>query len=228
MGHEFVGEIHEAGPGLQTFKKGDCVVAPFTITCGSCFYCKGGMSSRCISSRLFGLPVIHGGQADFVRVRLVDSSFVHAPDGIDRKKLVLMADIFPTGYFVAFNTFEDLLSSSIERGTVLIFGCGPVGLFALISARSYRPKHLIAIDKVPSRLQMAKTLGAEAWNLQDNETSLRERAMELTKGRGADIIIEVVGHADALRMGFDLLRPFGRISSVRIHNEQIPWTGNGG
>ncbi|EXM15039.1 hypothetical protein RAB80_007401 [Fusarium oxysporum f. sp. vasinfectum] len=228
MGHEFIGEIHQAGPGLQDFKKGDCVVAPFTINCGSCFYCKGGMSSRCALSRLFGSPALDGGQAEFVRVPLADSSLVHAPNGIDKKKLVLMADIFPTGYFAALNAFKGLTSSTIEESSVLIFGCGPVGLFALVSARSYRPKHLIAVDRVPSRLQTAKALGAETWNLQDGDMPLRERVMELTEGRGADIVIEVVGHADALRMGFDLLRPFGRISSVGIHNENIPWTGNEG
>ncbi|CVK96554.1 probable zinc-containing alcohol dehydrogenase [Fusarium mangiferae] len=228
MGHEFIGEIHEAGPGLQDIKKGDCVIAPFAINCGSCFYCKRGMSSRCVHSSLFGPPALDGGQAEFVRVPLADSSLVHAPNGIDKKKLVLMADIFPTGYFAALNAFKGLPTSTVEESLVLIFGCGPVGLFALISARSYRPKHLIAVDKVPSRLQMARALGAETWNLEDGDIPLKERVMKLTDGRGADIVIEVVGHADALRMGFDLLRPFGRISSVGIHNENIPWTGNEG
>ncbi|KAF5615254.1 alcohol dehydrogenase [Fusarium sp. NRRL 25303] len=211
MGHEFIGEIHEAGPGLQDIKKGDCVIAPFAINCG-----------------LFGSPALDGGQAEFVRVPLADSSLVHAPNGIDKRKLVLMADIFPTGYFAALNAFKGLPTSAVEESLVLIFGCGPVGLFALISARSYKPKHLIAVDKVPSRLQMARALGAETWNLEDGDIPLKERVMKLTDGRGADIVIEVVGHADALRMGFDLLRPFGRISSVGIHNENIPWTGNEG
>lgn len=109
---------------------------------------------------------------------------------------------------------------------MLLFGCGPVGICALISALDYKPKTLIAIDSVSSRLALAQSLGAEPWNFKEDEEGLRQRVKDLTDGRGADIVIEVVGHSSALRMGFELLRPWGRISSVGVHNQDIPWTGN--
>ncbi|OJI96484.1 hypothetical protein ASPVEDRAFT_48666 [Aspergillus versicolor CBS 583.65] len=225
MGHEFTGEVVELGSGVQNFKKGDLVVVPFTVNCGTCFYCSLDLSSRCVNSKLFGSPVLDGGQAEYVRVPMADASLIKAPKGVDEKKLVFMADIFPTGYFAALNAFKGSAESSIKNSTVVILGCGPVGLFALISALEYHPKHLIAVDKVPSRLERAKELGAEVWNADTDKEGLEKRVKDLTDGRGADVVIEVVGHADALRLGFDLLRPFGRISSVGVHNEPVPWTG---
>lgn len=226
MGHEFTGEVVETGAEVQTFQKGDRVVSPFTVSCGSCFYCVGGFTSRCARSQLYGSAVLDGGQAEYVRIPLADSTLCHAPAAIDEKKLVLMADIFPTGYFAARNAFQALEPQAIQNSTVLLFGCGPVGICALVSALEYQPKHLIAIDSVPSRLQLAQSLGAEPWNFQENERGVRDRVKELTDGRGADVVIEVVGHSSALRMGFEMLRPWGIMSSVGVHNGDIPWTGN--
>ncbi|KAJ5292100.1 hypothetical protein N7478_001351 [Penicillium angulare] len=224
MGHEFMGEIYETGSAMRNFKKGDHAIAAFTTSCGNCFYCNRSMSSRCIESKLFGSPVLDGGHAEFVRVPNADATLAPVPDGIDKAKLVFMADIFPTGYFAAYNAFKGIPQEEIESSTVVLLGCGPVGLFALANAQSYKPKNLIAVDKVDSRLEKAKDFGAEAWNIKDEE-ALRERVKKLTDSRGADIVIEVVGHADALRAGFDILRPFGRLSSVGVHNEAVPWSG---
>lgn len=226
MGHEFTGDVIETGSAVQKLQKGERVVSPFTLSCGDCFYCARGFSSRCASSKLYGSAVLDGGQAEYVRVPMADSTLVAAPPTIDERKLVLMADIFPTGFFAARNAFRGASEADVRNSTVLLFGCGPVGICALVSALEYRPKNLIAIDSVPSRLQLAKDLGAEPWNFQEDEAGLRERVKELTEGRGADVVIEVVGHSDALRMGFTLLRPWGRISSVGVHNAEIPWTGN--
>ncbi|KAJ5316523.1 hypothetical protein N7508_001031 [Penicillium antarcticum] len=226
MGHEFTGEVSSVGSDVQSFKPGDRVVSPFTVSCGSCFYCKRGFSSRCAQSQLYGSAVLDGGQAEYVRVPLADSTLFHAPPEIDEKKLVLMADIFPTGYFAASNAFKALDKEEIQQSTVLLFGCGPVGLCAIASALDYKPKHLLAIDSVPARLEVAKGLGAEPWNFQEDEAGLRQRVKDLTEGRGADVVIEVVGHSSALRMGFEMLRPWGHLSSVGVHNQEIPWTGN--
>lgn len=226
MGHEFTGEVTETGSSVKHFKKGDVVVSPFTLSCGECFYCARGFSSRCAQSKLFGSAALDGAQAEYVRVPMADSTLFAAPPAVDERKLVLMADIFPTGYFAARNAFRGTSESEMRDSTVLLFGCGPVGLCALVSALEYRPKHLIAIDSVPARLQLAKELGAEVWNFQEDEEGLRKRVKEVTDGRGADVAIEVVGHSDALRMGFELIRPWGRISSVGVHNAEIPWTGN--
>ena len=150
-----------------------------------------------------------------------------APEGIRDDKLVLMADIFPTGYFAAANAFNSFTSDQIRDLTVVIIGCGPVGLCGVINALEYEPKHLFAVDGVDSRLQLAKNLGAhEVFNFQTESSRLEERVKEVTNGRGADVVIEIVGLSPALKLGFDLLRPWGVMSSAGVHNAEIPWNGS--
>ena len=106
MGHEFTGHVHEVGASVKNHKVGDLVVTPFTTSCGECFYCSRGYSSRCTKGQLFGSAGLDGAQAEYVRVPLADSTAVKAPSGIKDEALVLMADIFPTGYFAAKNGFQ--------------------------------------------------------------------------------------------------------------------------
>jgi len=226
MGHEFTGVVTEIGDSVKNFKKGDHIVTPFTVSCGECFYCEHNNSSRCEKCQLFGCAVLDGGQAEYARIPLADTTAAVAPEGIDEKKLVLMADIFPTGYFAAMNAFKGFDQKIISESTVVLLGCGPVGLCALINALEYKPKHLLAVDAVDSRLELAKGLGGEPWNFQKDKEGLVKRVKELTNGRGCDTVIEVVGHSDALELGFELLRPWGNISSIGVHNGPIPWTGN--
>ncbi|KAF2091775.1 GroES-like protein [Saccharata proteae CBS 121410] len=226
MGHEFTGVVEEVGEGVRGFKEGDRVVSPFTVCCGECFYCKNGFSSRCSKCLLFGSAALDGAQAEYVRIPLADATAVKAPPNIDPNCLVLMADIFPTGFFAARNAFSSLTPAQIADATVVLIGCGPVGLCALINAEDYKPKHLLAVDSIESRLDLAKSLGAEPWNFMTDREGLDKRVKELTEGRGADVVIEVVGLSPALKMGFELLRPWGFISSVGVHNGEIPWTGN--
>lgn len=223
MGHEFTGVVHEAGDAVQTLRPGDSIVCPFTVSCGKCFYCQRGHSSRCAECLLFGCPLLDGGQAEYVRIPFADSTAVKAPTQIDDLKLCLMADIFPTGFFAAHSANKAV---ALEDSVVVLIGCGPVGLCALIAALEYKPKALLAVDGVEARLETAKSLGAEPWNYQTQSAELEARVKELTDGRGADAVIEVVGHSSALDMGFKLLRPWGAISSVGVHNGEIPWTGN--
>ncbi|EED20145.1 alcohol dehydrogenase, zinc-containing, putative [Talaromyces stipitatus ATCC 10500] len=226
MGHEFTGTVVEAGDDVKTLKVGDVIVSPFTTSCGTCFYCKQGFSSRCASSLLFGCPLLDGGQAEYVRVPMADSTVSKAPEGIDEKLLVLMADIYPTGFFAASNGFKEYTKDQAANLTVVVIGCGPVGLLAIVNALEYKPKHLLAVDSVTPRLELAKKLGAEPWNFMTDREGLDKRVQELTDGRGADVVIEVVGLSPALRTAFDLLRPWGTISSVGVHNAEIPWTGS--
>jgi threonine dehydrogenase-like Zn-dependent dehydrogenase len=139
-----------------------------------------------------------------------------------------MGDIFPTGYFAAFNAFKNSTAEQIVQSVVVVIGLGPVGLCALINALEYKPKHILAVDSVPSRLELARTLGAEPWNFQTDRDGLGKRVLELTEGRGADAVIEVVGLSPALRMGFDLLRPWGVISSVGVHNGEVCFLSSSG
>ena len=226
MGHETTGEVIELGSAVKVHKIGDIVVMPFTLSCGACFYCTRGFSSRCTKGLLFGSSLLDGGQAEYMRVPLADGTAVTAPPGIEEKKLVLMADIFPTGYFAAANAFREFDKDTISQSVVVLIGCGPVGMCALINALEYKPRIVLAIDRVESRLALAKKLGAEPWNDQTDKEGLKRRVMDLTEGRGADVVIEGVGHADALRTGFDLLRPWGNISSFGVQQDEIPWSGN--
>ncbi|KAI1917471.1 hypothetical protein LOZ61_000534 [Ophidiomyces ophidiicola] len=226
MGHEYTGIVQEVGSEVKTVKPGDKIVSPFTSSCGKCFYCKQGFSSRCEKSQLLGSKSLDGGQAAYVRMPHADGTVMKAPEGINDHALVLMADIFPTGYFAASNGFKEFTKEQISELTVVVIGCGPVGLCALINAEEYKPKHLLAVDAVPDRLELAKSLGAEPWNYKTDREGLNRRVRELTSNRGADVVIEVVGLSPALRMGFELLRPWGTISSVGVHNGEIPWTGS--
>lgn len=158
MGHEFTGTVAEVGSAITDLKVGDAIVSPFTVSCGKCFYCTRGFSSRCKECLLFGCPLLDGAQAEYVRVPWAESTVVKAPPGIEDLKLCLMADIFPTGFFAAEN---GLASQPLpEDAVVVLIGCGPVGLCGLIAALEYKPKALLAVDSVPSRLSKAKELGA--------------------------------------------------------------------
>ncbi|KAL2164390.1 hypothetical protein VTH06DRAFT_3606 [Thermothelomyces fergusii] len=249
MGHEFVGTVVQAGDEVRSVSIGDTVVAPFTVSCMNCFYCTHGASSRCTNSLLFGSEALDGGQAEYVRVPHADGTVVKAPaelaaaarpkdkdgedeDGADgrARALVLMADIFPTGFFGAKNAFGLLREQGQGAGeaVVVVVGCGPVGLCAVASALEMGPRRLFAVDGVPERLERARALGAEPldFRAEGGVEAVVRAVREATDGRGADAVIEVVGLSPALRTAFDLVRPFGVISSIGVHNAEIPWSGD--
>lgn len=221
MGHEFTGTVTEIGDQVKTIKVGDKVVSPFTTSCQECFYCRGGFSSRCPKGLLFGSAGLDGGQAEYVRVPLADGTVMKAPPEIDDKALILMADIWPTGYFGAKNAFHMLQPQPASESTVVVIGCGPVGLCAVIAALEKRPKYIFAVDSIDSRLELARKLGAEPLNFLKDKEGMHRRIQEATDGRGADAVIEVVGLAPALRTAFELLRPWGVISSIGVHNAEV-------
>ncbi|KAK1721712.1 alcohol dehydrogenase GroES-like domain-containing protein [Colletotrichum lupini] len=225
MGHEFTGTVIEKGAAVTSLNIGDRVVSPFTSSCMNCFYCKNGYTSRCARSKLFGCGALDGGQAEYVRIPDADGTAMKAPTTISDNALVLMADIFPTGFFGAKSGFNLLKEEERSNATAVVIGCGPVGLCAVISALEYRPKHLFAIDSVDSRLELARGLGAEPLNFKTDRAGMEKRIKEVTDGRGADVVIEVVGLSPALRAAFDIIRPFGVIASIGVHNGEIPWTG---
>ena len=205
LGHEFMGEIVELGSGVTNLRLGDRVVVPFTIACGSCFFCQKQMTSLCDNSNptattaislygasgsgLFGYSHIlggyPGGQAEYVRVPFADVGPFKVPDGISDEQALFLSDIFPTGYQAAENC-------NIEDGdTIAIWGAGPVGLFAIKSALMLGAGRVIAIDDVPDRLQMARSIGAETLDF-SSENPLEE-LMDRTGGRGPDACIDAVG-----------------------------------
>ncbi|MBA3320027.1 MAG: glutathione-dependent formaldehyde dehydrogenase [Pyrinomonadaceae bacterium] len=206
LGHENMGEVVEVGSEVKKLKVGDRIVTPFTISCGECFFCQKQLWSLCDNSNpnakiaatamghspagLFGfshmLGGFAGGQAEYLRIPFADVGHVKIPDGIPDEKVLFLSDIFPTGYMGAENC-------QIEGGdTVAIWGCGPVGQFAIKSAWMFGAGRVIAIDNVPERLRMAEEQGkAETINFDD--VNVYDRLMEMTGGRGPDSCMDVVG-----------------------------------
>lgn len=199
-----------------------CLLARFVdAASGVCFYCLNGATARCVETQLFGCEDLDGGQAEYVRVPLADGTVVKAPDTISDQALLLMADIFPTGYFGVKSAIEMCPSQDIRQSTLVVVGCGPVGLCAILAAAHRQPRHLFAIDSVDSRLELARQLGAEPLNFQTDKERMVARIKEVTEGRGADMVVEVVGQAPALKTAFDLVRNFGAISSIGVHSTEV-------
>jgi threonine dehydrogenase-like Zn-dependent dehydrogenase len=215
MGHEFAGEVVEAGAGVTAFRPGDLVVSPFTTSCGSCFYCRAGLTARCVRGQLFGWVEqgrgLHGAQAELVRVPLTDTTLVAVPEGAPLEQALFAGDVLATGWFGA-------ESAGIGPGsTVAVVGCGPVGLMAVIAARELGAERVFALDAVSERLTLAEQFGAEPLDVQKSDPI--EILREATEGRGADAVVEAVGSPEATRLAFGLVRPGGTIAAVGVHTE---------
>lgn len=233
LGHEFMGEVVETGPD-STLKKGDRVVVPFVIACGSCFHCGKQQYSACdnsnpadkadISETLYGYQMsglfgyshmtggYAGGQAEYVRVPFSDVGPIVIPDGLDDDQVLFLSDILPTGWMAAENC-------DIEEGdTVAVWGCGPVGLFAIQSALIMGAQQVIAIDHYPHRLELAKRLGAKVINFKD--VHVHEALLEMTGGIGPDAVIDAVGmesHGFALDSIYDGVKQALMLATDRPH-----------
>ena len=198
LGHEGVGVVESVGEEVRNFRSGDRVLIPSTVGCGYCSYCRAGYFAQCDvapkelgaqGTVFFGGPEEAGGlnglQAEFARVPFANASLVKLPDDVTDEQAILLSDIFPTGYMGA-------EMAEIRPGnTVAVFGCGPVGQFAIASAKMMRAGRIFAIDTVPSRLDMARDQGAEA--IDYNEEDPVKTIKALTGGIGVDRAIDAVG-----------------------------------
>lgn len=198
LGHEGVGVIEELGSGVRNFKRGDRVVVSSTIACGYCSYCRAGYYSQCDNANpngmlggtaFFGGPKtsgpFNGLQAELARIPYANIGLVKVPEGVGDDQAIIVSDIFPTGYFGA-----EL--AEIEPGdTVAVFGCGPVGQFAIASAKLLGAGRIFAVDRHPDRLMMARAQGAEAidFSVEDPVEVIRS----ITGGIGVDRAIDAVG-----------------------------------
>jgi threonine dehydrogenase-like Zn-dependent dehydrogenase len=234
LGHEFMGEVVEVGSGNTRLRRGDRVVVPFVIACGKCFFCEHQQFAACDNSNpaekaemsetlygyaasgLFGYSHLTGGyaggQAEYVRVPYSDVGPIVIPDGLEDDKVLFLSDILPTGWMAAENC-------EIEPGdTVAVWGCGPVGLFAVQSALLMGAHKVIAIDHYPHRLELARSLGAETFNFE--EVDVREALVEMTGGIGPDACIDAVGlesHGFAIDNVYDRAKIVARLATDRIH-----------
>lgn len=198
LGHEAVGIVEELGKDVRNLRKGDRVVVPSSIACGYCSYCRAGYHSQCdhanpngptAGTAFFGGPAdsgpFQGLQAEFARVPMAATGLVKLPDDLDDDRAILLSDIFPTGYFGA-----DL--AEIKDGdTVVVFGCGPVGQFAIASAKLHSAGRIFAVDCIESRLEMARRQGAEVIDF--NREDPVEVLHRMTGGIGPDRAIDAVG-----------------------------------
>lgn len=207
LGHEFMGIVEEVGPNVTRVKKGDRVVIPFTIACGSCFFCQQGFHPSCMHSNpehygpqgdlldnkaggMFGYTDLYGGynggQAEYVRVPYGNTGPKIIPDGLTDEQVVFLTDIFPTGW-------SGVKWGKVKPGdTVAIFGSGPVGLMAQKAAWLHGAERVIAIDPLEYRLNKAKSVN-KVDALDANDENLMEKIREMTGGRGADVAIDAVG-----------------------------------
>ena len=221
LGHEFMGEVMEVGRGVQNLKVGDRVVVPFPISCGNCFFCRQKMFSLCENSNpnavmaekmwghspcgIFGYSHLvggyAGGQAEYARVPFADVGPIRIPNGLRDEQVLFLSDIFPTGYMAA-------EACNIQPGdTVAVWGCGPVGQFAIKSCFLLGAERVIAIARFPERLKMARLQGAETIDYEEIDTL--DAIKEKTGGRGPDACIEAVGmeaHAIGIEGAYDKIK----------------------
>lgn len=214
LGHEFLGEVVAVGAGPQRFAVGSRVLAPFTTSCGACFYCARGLTCRCERGELFGWVEngvgLHGAQAEYVRVPHADSTLLAVPDGAPPEQALLAGDVLSTGLYTA--EAGDVGPSR----SVVVVGCGPVGLMAIVAARELGAERVLAVDGVPERRALATLFGAQALDLgQAVEAVLAE-----TGGRGADSVLEAVGSPAATRTALELVRPGGTLAACGVHTER--------
>jgi threonine dehydrogenase-like Zn-dependent dehydrogenase len=205
LGHEFMGEVVDVGRGVGNLRAGDRVIVPFPIACGNCYFCRRDLWACCdnsnpnaaIAETLYGfagaglygyshmMGGYAGGQADYVRVPYADVGPFKVPDGLKDEQVLFLTDIFPTGYMAAENC-------NIRQGdTIAVWGCGPVGQFAVRSAFLLGASRVIAIDTVPERLRMARDGGAET--LDSMRDHVFDELRTMTGGIGPDACIDAVG-----------------------------------
>jgi threonine dehydrogenase-like Zn-dependent dehydrogenase len=223
LGHEFMGIVEEVGKEVTNLKRGDRVVVPFTIACGNCLFCKKKIWAACDNSNpnahlmeaaygysgsgLFGYSHMMGGyaggQAQYVRVPFANVGPLKIESDLPDEKVLFLSDIFPTGYMAAEN-------AQIEEGdTVAVWGCGPVGQFAIASAFMLGAARVIAIDRLPERLEMARLIGAATVDFGEEDVSVLTALKDLTGGIGPDACIDAVGlesHSRELQGFYDRVK----------------------
>lgn len=213
LGHEGVGVIEETGLSVSSFRKGDHVLISCITSCARCSYCRKGMYSHCENGGWILGNTIDGTQAEYVRIPYADTSLYPIPSGMDEEALVMLSDIFPTGFECG------VLNGEVHPGdTVAIVGAGPIGLASLLTAQFFSPAKIIMIDPDANRLEIAKEFGAT--DVINNRTvDVMQRIQLLTEEKGVDVAIEAVGIPATFGICQDIIAPGGRIANVGVHGK---------
>lgn len=213
IGHEFVGEVVEAGPRVKNLKPGDRVVVDCLSHCGVCHQCRQGHYAFCENGACFGFTKDDGCQAEYCRVPYANSCAYKIPDELDNEDVLFVGDILSTGYHAA-------KQSNIQPGdTVVVFGAGPVGMCAMLSSRLFTPLQIIAVDINPTRLDICLKEGLADVILNPCEDNVSAKVWELTRGRGADASIEASGFGPAFDLALEAVKPYGNVSMIGMNPE---------
>jgi threonine dehydrogenase-like Zn-dependent dehydrogenase len=211
IGHEGVGVVEEVGADVQRFRTGQRVIVPGVVGCGDCDSCRRGYPVGCLNQlfKVYGTSIeLPGAQAEFLGVPGADFNLWPAPDELDDEQVLFLTDILPTGYFAAEN-------ARITPGAVVVvIGCGPVGLFAILATQLFGAARVVAVDRIPYRLERAAACGATT--IDASRDDVRARVWELTDGRGAGSVIEAVGAAETVALALDLVAIGGVVSVVGV------------
>lgn len=211
LGHEGMGVVEKTGTAVTAVKSGDRVLISCITSCGKCDYCRRGMYSHCADGGWVLGHKIDGTQAEYVRVPHADTSLYKIPEGVDEEAVVMLSDIFPTGFECG------VLNGKIKPGdTVAIVGAGPIGLATLLTAQFYTPAEIIMIDMDDNRLDVAKKLGATTV-VKGNREKAAAEVMKMTGGKGVDVAIEAVGIPATFELCEDIVAPGGVIANIGVH-----------
>ncbi len=218
MGHEFVGVVEQAGAAVTRFKPGDRVAAPAAVWCGVCPDCRRGDVQHCRQGGIWGAgeiygPGLDGAQTCLVRAPFADQCLCPIPDNVPDEQAVFVGDVLSTGYHAA-------SQANIRAGDlVVVLGCGPVGLAAIICAWLFGPRQVLAVDTMANRLELARRYGATP--LDARAGGLAEQVAQASGGAGADAVIEAIGNPDTFLQALKLVRRGGSVSVVGMFSSKV-------
>jgi alcohol dehydrogenase len=212
IGHEGVGVIEEIGSEVRHFRPGDRVVIAFDIVCGECWYCRNGQTALCehfqmLGGGAFGGNLV-GAQAEKVRVPSADVNLLSVPEGMEDERALFVGDILTTGYY------GTAIAGIGPEDSVAVVGAGPVGFFCIQAAQVHGARQVLALDRLPDRLLLAEKVGAIPINVDERNPQIA--VSDLTEGRGADVVIEAVGHPSSYETALDVVRGGGTVSVVGV------------